>query len=687
MRTAVVNAFQSLTDPANPGAQVVLKIMKKEELRNVDGSDSLHPNRSGDVVVVLNPPYQFDAATFGQTIAFSQFFGQHGYLPETVDLADNVNMHATFVAAGPGIRKQDPVTGVRAIDLAPTVGYLLGVPGPYNARGKILYNLFPSPGSVKEATLLYITDFHGQLIPLSQAADTLGPSFGIGGAAYLKPWFDWYRGEAMGTSLTLAGGDSVGATPPISNFFGDKPTMAVLNMLGMSADTLGNHNFDYGSQYLRTQLIPLAKFPYLSANAVFPNGKVPAEWKPSQVFNFEGFKLGVVGFTLPELPTLIFPGYLDPFVITNPTDGGQRRGCEADVEGQRQRDRCGRAHGPRRDEHHRPAADEPPARGRQRPRRRQRGARGPHAWPVHRTVCERRARRREPERGAALHPRPARVDTSTKKVLYTTADFHKPWNIGVTPDPAIQALIDALNTQLAPIFSTVIGSSTVAVPRSDSCGRSDGRLCESLIGDLATDALRKTYATDFAITNAGGLRADLTCPTTDIATDFCPPFAPPPYPISRGQVLGVLPFGNVVFTVNINGAELKTFLENGVSAMPAANGKFPQVSGLCFTYEITAAAGSRVTGAVRQAANGSCTGTAVDFGAASIYKIAENDFMATGGDGYPNVYNRGTTQDLMDEVLADYITANTPVSPAVQGRIVCTDGNGATAPNCPVALP
>ena len=39
---------------------------------------------------------------------------------------------------------------------------------------------------------------------------------------------------------------------------------------------------------------------------------------------------------------------------------------------------------------------------------------------------------------------------TTKKVIYKTADFHKPWNIGVTPDPAIQANIDDLNTQLAP---------------------------------------------------------------------------------------------------------------------------------------------------------------------------------------------------------------------------------------------
>ena len=93
-RDQVIAAFQNLTDPAIPGAQVVLRIMRKEELRNVDGSDSLHPNRSGDVVVVLKPPYQFDAATFGQTVAFSQFFGQHGYLPKTVSLADGINMRA-----------------------------------------------------------------------------------------------------------------------------------------------------------------------------------------------------------------------------------------------------------------------------------------------------------------------------------------------------------------------------------------------------------------------------------------------------------------------------------------------------------------------------------------------------------------------------------------------------------------
>jgi 2',3'-cyclic-nucleotide 2'-phosphodiesterase (5'-nucleotidase family) len=227
----------------------------------------------------------------------------------------------------------------------------------------------------------------------------------------------------------------------------------------------------------------------------------------------------------------------------------------------------------------------------------------------------------------------------------------------------------------------------VYIPRADSCGRADGRLCESLIGDVTTDAMRATYSglgVDFAITNSGGLRADLTCPTADNPSDFCPPYTPPPYPITRGSVLGVLPFGNLSFTVAVNGAELKSMLENGVSLMPSAQGRFPQVSGLCFTYDISAPAGSRVLGAVRQAADGSCTGAAVDLTAASSYKIVENDFMASGGDGYPNFYARGTTQGIMDVDVADYITAHSPLSPALQGRVQCTT-SGATA--CPVTLP
>jgi hypothetical protein len=65
--------------------------------------------------------------------------------------------------------------------------------------------------------------------------------------------------------------------------------------------------------------------------------------------------------------------------------------------------------------------------------------------------------------------------------------------------------------------------------------------------------------------------------------------------------------------------------------------------------------------------------------------------MAAGGDGYPVLTSRATTQDIMDQVAADYIQAHSPISPFVKaapnGRINCADSNGATAPNCPTLTP
>jgi 2',3'-cyclic-nucleotide 2'-phosphodiesterase (5'-nucleotidase family)/predicted AlkP superfamily phosphohydrolase/phosphomutase len=660
------------------GPKVIQKVYLKEELRNVDGTDALHPNRSGDVVVVARPPYQFDAATPGTVLAPSQFFGQHGYLPDLVDLAHNVNMHGTFIAGGTGIHRGKRVLeDVRAIDLAPTVAYLMGIPGPQNARGRILYEALRHTQNLRELTLLDISDYHGQIVPLAEASDSFGPTFPIGGAAFLKPWFDAYRAEARDGSLTIAGGDSIGATPPISSFFGDKPTIELMNAMGFDADGIGNHNFDVSEAYFRNEIVPLANYPFLSSNIVDAAGQTPAEWSPSRLFSLgHGVDVALIGFSNTDIPDLTRPGALGPFHVEQPAITVNQ---EAAKVGKRADAVIAFGHlgatagtldnptGPLLE-----LADQ---------------LTGVDAVVGDHTdfqvvslrsngvlVTENRSK-------GIRFTRLRLVIDEGRGVVYKTADFHRPWNIGVSPDAGIQARLDALNAQLAPILGVKVGESTVRIPRADACGQSAGRTCESLEGNVVTDAMRATYETDFALTNSGGLRADLTCPSPDIGGDFCPSFAPPPWLITRGSVLGVLPFGNVVSTLSVTGAELKAFLENGVSRMPAVDGRFPQVSGLCFTYDIAAAAGSRVTGAVRQAADGTCTGAAVDLTAGTAYSFAINDFIAAGGDGYPNVAAKSTTRELMDEVLADHIAANTPISPAVQGRIKCT---GAA---CPVVVP
>ena len=179
----------------------------------------------------------------------------------------------------------------------------------------------------------------------------------------------------------------------------------------------------------------------------------------------------------------------------------------------------------------------------------------------------------------------------------------------------------------------------------------------------------------------------MTCPPAGGGNGLCPAYTPPPYLITRGQVLSVLPFGNIVVTLSVNGAELKTMLENGVSrcrARTAGSRRCP-ASASPTTSKQRSEAGCRAPSA--RPNDGTCTGAPIDLTAASTYKIAENDFMVAGGDGYPNFVSRATTQDIMDQALADYVTANAPISPVIQGRIKCTDPNPGVGNNCPAGSP
>ena len=534
----------------------------------------------------------------------------------------------------------------------------------------------PAPGEVT-VQFLAVSDWHGQLDPLN----------GIGGAAAIASYWDQDRALNPNT-VALTAGDAYGATPPISNFFEEVPAVQALRMMGISVDTFGNHNFDRGTGHLQKMIDvasapegvqPGTPFRYLVANLsnLGENLQGVDKWGWLKV---AGLKIAVIGAVNEEAPTLVKPGSFGTMVPTDAAEAINKRAevardAGADIvivithKGLRGFDTDGQPFGELIDLANAVEGVDVIF--------------GDHTdiqyTGTHNGVLVVEAR----SKGVSY----SRTQVTVKDGVVTakSSQFITPTAALVTPDPDIAAMIANYRTQIAPIMSTQIGTSSVAVPRSDSCGRADGRLCESLVGNIVSDAMRLTYGTDFAITNSGGLRADLTCPTVDNSADFCPAFTPPPFPITRGQVNGVLPFGNVVVTLSVDGAELKSFLENGVSSMPGANGRYPQVSGLCFTYDVAAAVGSRVQSVKRQAADGSCTGAAVDLTAGSTYTLAINDFMSTGGDGYPNVASRVTSRDIMDQAVADWIGANSPLTPALQGRIVCTDS---VAPDsCPVKLP
>ena len=144
----------------------------KEELRDVDGTDSLHPNRSGDVVVVFRPPYQIDAATPGSCSPSASSSASTGTCP-TSSTSRTVNMHGDVRGRrARASASTAPVAGMSAIDLAPTLAYLLGIPGPQNASGQDPPTSSRREPGFKTIQILDISDYHGQLVPLTRPPTT-----------------------------------------------------------------------------------------------------------------------------------------------------------------------------------------------------------------------------------------------------------------------------------------------------------------------------------------------------------------------------------------------------------------------------------------------------------------------------------------------------------------------------------
>jgi 5'-nucleotidase / UDP-sugar diphosphatase len=195
---------------------------------------------------------------------------------------------------------------------------------------------------------------------------------------------------------------------------------------------------------------------------------------------------------------------------------------------------------------------------------------------------------------------------------------------------------------------------------------------ESNLGDLIADAMLWSTALDktqVAIVNGGAMRRTIK------AGD-----------ISYGDILEVLPFGNRVVQLDINGADLQAALENGISQVyfgGGSAGRFPQVAGLKFSADLGKPAGARVT----DVQIGSVKNGFKPLDKTATYRIVTLDFMAGGGDGYAMLQN-GKNLDggdvPIDEVLTDYIAyLKAPIASQVEGRITLSG----TPPPAPTPVP
>jgi 5'-nucleotidase len=230
----------------------------------------------------------------------------------------------------------------------------------------------------------------------------------------------------------------------------------------------------------------------------------------------------------------------------------------------------------------------------------------------------------------------------------------------VEPDAQIQQrVVDPVNAFIAELAQTVIAQSEVALEGRQNPGV---RTQETNLGNLMADALLdagEDHAAEFGVVppdvgiqNGGGIRNNSLIPAG---------------PITELDTFAIAPFSNFVSVVpDVPRAQFKEIVENMVSAIPLANGRFGQIGGFSFTYDATRTAqvvdnaGTVLTPGDRVRSLVLDDGTVIVNNGAVVdgpgVAIATNDFSARGGDQYPFRGLPFTTVGLSyQQALAGYI--------------------------------
>ncbi|HEX6664839.1 MAG TPA: bifunctional metallophosphatase/5'-nucleotidase [Gaiellaceae bacterium] len=529
--------------------------------------------------------------------------------------------------------------------------------------------------------LLAINDFHGNLQPPTGSSGRIavGPGVNVdaGGVEYLATWIKQLR-ERNSNTITVGAGDLIGASPLISGLFHDEPTIEAMNALGLDVSGVGNHEFDEGVQeLLRMQnggCHPVdgcqdgdpfggALFRYLAAN-VFYAGTNDTIMPPYKVVKVDNAKIAFLGLTLEGTPQIVTPAgvaglefrpevqTINNLVHVLRNEQGVRAFVVLIHQGGFQNgpfplgfmdvNRCDGFAGDIKPivEALDPQVDVVVSAHTHQP-----------------YVCKFNGilTTSASSFGRLITDIDLRIDHQTKDVVSATAN-----NVIVTrnvaKDAAETAIVNKYDALSAPLANRLVGSQTATITRTTNFAQ------ETPLGDVIADAqLASTSPTDFggavvAFMNPGGIRADLVC---SIA---CSPASPAP--VTYNQLFTVQPFNNVMTVKTMTGDMIKRLLEQQFTVI-APSIRLLQVSkGFTYTYDMTQPAGSRVlAGTIR------INGTPVD--PLASYRVAMNNFLATGGDGF-TVFNEGTNPlggEIDLDALVTYFTKNSPISPGPQDRV------------------
>ena len=519
-----------------------------------------------------------------------------------------------------------------------------------------------------EIQILGLNDFHGNLetpldpVPLRNADGTV-TKIRAGGAAQLSATLKRLRTGQ--TSVTVAAGDLIGATPLVSAYFLDEPTIKALSMAGLDYAAVGNHEFDKGGAELRrmqdggcqklTSRAPCAVEPhapsgfrYLAANVLTDSGST---FFPGTAIRQMGpIKVGLIGMTLKETGMLVTPAGVAGLTFADEAASAnalvpqlKAQGADAIVLLIHQGGRVPPIYNALGCEGL--SGEIVPILGKLDPAIRVVVSGHSH----HAYTCEVEANgaprllTSAGKNGYLVSDIRLRFDPATRQVLSARAQ-----NVPALAerDPVVQALVDRYVAAARPASERIVGR--LARPALKDPDDSD-----SSVGELIADAqLAATRAPDrggaqIAFINGGGVRTDLM-PRADGSVTY-------------GQIFALQPFGNNLVVKTLTGAQLKAVLEQGFRI---TNGKVqlrsPLIPSAAFDwrYDLSRPEGLRIT-------DMRLDGRPID--PAARYRVTINNFLASGGDGY-SLFAQGT--DAFDAGLdLDALEAWLKTNPSVpEGR-------------------
>ncbi len=531
----------------------------------------------------------------------------------------------------------------------------------------------PNNGTI-DVRLIGMNDLHGNLEPPTGSSGLVTipgqPSVPAGGVSYLSTHVQQLK-QQVPNSFVVGQGDLIGASPLASALVHDEPTIEVLNKIGMTVSTAGNHEFDEGyRELLRIQTGGChaadgcqfhnpyrgSKFPYLGANVTFKGSQFPA-LAPFWLSYAQGIPVGYIGMPLKGTPEIVAAAGIKDIDFGDEVAAANRYAGLLDLLGVKTIVLL--LH----------QGDIP-------------GAGGPNdcnnVAGVGRTIAERVSSKIDVVYAGHSHsqfnctvndpagnPRPyvqglsfgrvlsvvdLKVDRRTKDVVrsQTRANNHIVTK-DVAIDPEVEALVAEARTKSAPIANQPIGAVTSNIVRAAVPSG------ESQLGNLIADAQlagTQVAGAQIALMNPGGVRADLTFPSSPVGEGDGV--------VTYGEAFTVQPFGNVMTTLTLTGAQIKTVLEQ--QWQPTVTRILQPSAGFTYSWTEAAAVGSKVS-------NIALNGVAID--PAASYRVSVNNFLADGGDGFVELRNgtnrTGGAVDL--DAFTDYLEANAPVSPPATNRI------------------